>query len=451
MWSLAALAVFLVAMALLYLRVDDPNDVVFLYTVPVIIVAVQRGVRAGMLAAAGALALYLAWVLLDGAELDLVAIVSRAAAFLVLALVIGYLSQQLSLAARHNEVLLNTMLDPFAVWVAVRDRDGTITDFRCEYANEAARVWAGGQGEQLVGRSMAEVFPSTVEDGALASYRRLVETGEPLASEQRVAGRVLDVRAVQLGDGFAAAARDATDRKIAEEWLMSTRAELERSNDALKEFAEVASHELSEPLATAGLYAETLSHRARATLDPPSARLIELLRQTLDRMQDRVRGLLSYAEVRYGAEPRGPVDCDALLVDVLSEMASSIADSGAEITVDPLPTVTGDGRRLSLLVENLLSNAIRYSREGEAPVISVAAAPEGDDWHFRVADRGRGIAPRDQERVFHLFERADGAAGPGAGIGLAVCRKVVEEHGGRIWVESRASDGTTVHFTLAGV
>jgi signal transduction histidine kinase len=166
-------------------------------------------------------------------------------------------------------------------------------------------------------------------------------------------------------------------------------------------------------------------------------------------MQDRISGMLSYAEVHHESRPAEPVECGRVVGNVLAELQCSIAATDAHVTVHPLPTIAGDAERLSLLFENLLSNALRFRRDGRHPEVSISAAPEGAAWHFRVSDHGPGIPPHDQERIFGLFERSDGVE-PGTGIGLAVCQRVVEEHGGRIWVESRVGRGSTFHFMLNG-
>jgi PAS domain S-box-containing protein len=447
-WVAGVAAALFGALVIAHLWVDDPDDPVLLYTLPIVVVALELGIRAGLVAAAAALGFYLAWVLIKHLELDVLAVGSRAATFALLAVVIGHLAQRLALVSRRNAALLDTMFDPFAVYVAVRRDDGCIDDFRCAYANDAACALTGTPREQLVGRTLRETFPEAAADGTLERYRRLVGTGEPVVAEQNAGARVLDVRAVQLGDGFAAALRDITDRKHAEDRLVRTQAELERSNAALLEFAHIASHELSEPLATAALYADTLQYRAGDALDRPARRLVDLLSETLARMQDRISGMLSFAEVHEEMRPARPVDCAQVVDGVLAELQSSIAATDARVTVHPLPTVAGDAERLSLLFENLLSNALRFRRDDEQPEVSISAVARGAAWHFRVSDHGPGIPPEDHERIFALFERRGGVAQPGTGIGLAVCRRVVEEHGGRIWVESRVGRGSTFHFIL---
>jgi signal transduction histidine kinase len=351
-------------------------------------------------------------------------------------------------ARSRSDALLDAMPDPFLVCVARRDGAGAVVDFRCQYVNAAARALTGTRGEQLVGRTLREIFPGADADGMLDRYRELVQTGDPLVAEQQAGARVFDVRAVRLGDGFAATLRDVTQDRRAEQRRLRAQAELARSNAALLEFAHVASHELSEPLATAALYADTLDYRGWDALDRPARRVLELLRETLDRMQDRIGALLADAEVRERSVKREAVDCDQLLGEILGELQSSIEAAGARVTVHPLPAVVGDPERLSLLFENLLSNAIRFRRAGERPDVSVSAEPEGSAWHFRVTDHGPGIAASDTERIFGLFQRADGVTQRGTGIGLAVCQRVVEEHGGRIWVESLPGQGTTFHFLL---
>jgi signal transduction histidine kinase len=447
-WVVGAAAALFSALVIAHIWVDDPDDPVLLYTLPIVVVALQLGIRAGLVAATAALGCYLAWVLIKHMELEAFAIGSRAATFALLAVVIGHLAQRLATVSRRNAALLDTMFDPFAVYVAVRRDDGRIEDFRCAYANDAACILTDTPREQLVGRTLRDTFPASEADGTLERYRGLVGTGVPLVAEQIAGAHVLDVRAVQLGDGFAAALRDITDRKHAEDRLVLTRAELERSNAALLEFAHIASHELSEPLATAALYAETLEYRAGDALDRSARRLVELLRETLGRMQDRITGMLSYAEVHHETRRAEAVNCAHVLDEVLAELQSSIAATDARVTVHPLPTIAGDAERLSLLFENLLSNALRFRRDAGRPEVSISAVPEGAAWHFQVSDHGPGIPLDDRERIFGLFERCNGVPEPGTGIGLAVCRSVVEEHGGRIWVESGVGRGSTFHFTL---
>lgn len=432
----------------------DPDLPVFLYTLPVVVVALEFGIAAGLGAAALALGLDVSWTLVKEADMSVVGVASRAAAFALLGGVVGYLAQSLAAASTRLRAVLDTMVDPFAVYRAERDGGGAIVDFRCAYANDAAGALVRPSRRRMVGARLGDLSPGYRERPTFERHRRLVESGDPLELEESFDGHVFEVRAVRLEDGFAAVSRDVTERTHTEERLRDAGAELERSNAALAEFAHVVSHELCQPLATASLFAETLGSRngsrngdahRRATDDPV---LVEHLREVLDEMQNRIQALLTFAEVHAAPAPHEPLDCNALVRGVLGTLEASVAATGAAIRVGPLPTVVGDGDQLTLLFENLLSNAMRFGSNGTPPEVEVSAARENGGWRFTVADRGAGVAPRDAARIFDLFGRASGETRPGTGIGLAVCKTVVELHGGRIWVEPRSGAGSAFQFTL---
>jgi signal transduction histidine kinase len=425
---------------------DDPGLPVLVLMLPVIVVAIERGLRAGLIAAAVALAVDIVWSVVDGTHVDALWILSHGAAFTLVAAIVGYLAESLTTASTRLDAVFNTMLDPFFVYRAERDDAGAIVDFRCEYVNGAgsALLPAGtGRSDRL-----SEAIPGYRDRPAFARHRRVVESGEPFEVSERFGDRVLETRAVRLGDGFAAASRDVTSHARIEERLRETGAELERSNAALAEFAHVVSHELTEPLATAALFADTIDvYRARG-LDPEQ--LLEQLRATLAVAQERIRAVLSLAEVRVGPGRAESVACGPLVDEVVGALKGLVVATGARVTVGHLPVVRGDGEQLALVFENLLTNAMRFRRDGEQPEISVTARRDehAGAWDFAVRDGGCGVAPEDATRIFDLFARAAGQTRPGTGIGLAVCRTVVEGHGGRIWVESQPGAGSTFHFTL---
>jgi PAS domain S-box-containing protein len=355
---------------------------------------------------------------------------------------------------------LDTMLDCFGIYTAVRDERGEIADFRCEYVNEAACELSGLAREEQVGRRLSEYVPSYLTRGNFSQHRQLVETGEPLVIEDYVTRdswgsgngtvHVFDVRAVKLGDGFAGAWRDISRRKRAEERLARAKDELERSNASLDEFAHVVSHDLTEPLTTVSLYAQTLGARYPSNFDRSGRALLRRLLDVVERMQERIHAVLAYAEVHREALSRAPVDTDEALGEALKALDASIAASGARVVHAGLPVILGDAGQVQQLFQNLISNAIKFVPEGSRPDVEVAATSEGDAWHFVVSDNGRGIKPRDLRRVFKPFERAADSSRPGHGIGLAVCRSIVEVHGGRIWAESEPGAGSRFHFTLPG-
>jgi signal transduction histidine kinase len=259
------------------------------------------------------------------------------------------------------------------------------------------------------------------------------------------------VRAVKLWDGFAATWRDISERKRFEERLSSAREELERSNAALDEFAHVVSHDLTEPLTTVSLYAQTLDARYAERLDPSGQGLLSRMLEVVERMEDRIRAVLSYAEPHNESPAHEPVDASRAAGDALKALEASIRASRARVTCAPLPMVLGDPGHVQQLFQNLISNAIKFSYDGRRPDVEVSASREADAWHFWVSDNGVGIEQDDLARIFTPFERAGDRSRPGTGIGLAVCRKIVELHGGTIWVDSRVGAGSTFHFTLSAV
>jgi signal transduction histidine kinase len=443
---LVAAALLFAAATLLHKFHDDPDDPVFLYALPVVLVAFQLGVAAGLVAAALAVGLDVAWAATTGADVDVVGVVSHAVAFALLAIVVGHLVDSRDAGSRRLRAVLDTMVDPFFVFRSVRDGAGDIVDFRCAYANDAGGALVDVSQAGTVRTWLSETSPSYLPRPMFERHRRLVETGEPLHVEEQVGERVVEIRAVRLGDGFTAAARDITERARFERRLMAARTELERSNSALSDFAHVVSHELSEPLATVSLFADTLdAGRARGIDD---AELLALMRRALDRMQERISSLLSFAQVHQAPASRRRVDCAVLADEALASLQGSVSATGAQVLIDPLPTVDGHPHQLALLFENLLSNAIRFRIEGRQPEVAVSADRDDGVWHFAVKDRGPGVPAQDAERIFEPFVRAAGQKHPGSGIGLAVCRTVVELHGGRIWVESARDTGSTFHFTL---
>jgi signal transduction histidine kinase len=411
---------------------------------PVIAVAADQGPIAGLVGAGAAAGANVLWTAVAGLEIDALLVVTCAVGYGLIAVTVGVLSQRLVVASRRLEAVFDTTLDPFFVFRAVRDDGGAIVDFRCEYLNNAgSAVLPAGRG---VGATMTEIWPDFSTSQRHAAYRRLVEGGDPLEYVHRLGDRVLEIRAVRLGDGFAAASRDVTAHTLAEERLRNAGVELERSNAALTEFAHVVSHELIGPLASAMFVADTAGLQLREGRD--ASPLLARLRETLEVMADRVAAVLRLAEVRTGAGDVEDVDCGAVVAAVVQRLEPLVATTGARVDARGLPVVRADRDQLGVVFENLLTNALRYRRNGERPEVTVRARRDDRRWRFSVADRGIGIAPDQAERIFELFTRAAGEKRAGTGIGLAISREIVRAHGGEIWVESEPGVGSAFHFTL---
>lgn len=224
--------------------------------------------------------------------------------------------------------------------------------------------------------------------------------------------------------------------------------ELKRSNEDLEQFAYVASHDLQEPLRMITNYLQLLRQRYKEQLDPNAHEFIAFALDGSKRMHQLIQDLLAYSRVGTHGKELTATECEGALADALANLQLSIEENGAEITHDPLPTVLGDPVQLIQLFQNLVGNAVKFRGE-VAPKIHVGATRKGSDWEFTVQDNGIGIAGQDFLRIFVVFQRLHSREKyAGTGIGLSVCKKIVERHGGRIWVESKLGKGTTFHFTI---
>ncbi len=251
--------------------------------------------------------------------------------------------------------------------------------------------------------------------------------------------------------GFWKITRDLTERKLAEEKLRETATDLARSNAELEQFAYVASHDLQEPLRAVSGCVQILQKRYGDQLDDRARGLIQHSVEGAVRMQTLINDLLAYSRVTSKAQPLEPVDSGKVLKSALLNLDTAIKESNTTISYNGLPTVEADPVQLSQLFQNLVGNAVKY-RGDRAPEVTVDALKEERYWHFRIKDNGIGIDPQYFDRIFRLFQRLHTRREyTGTGIGLALCKKIVERHGGKIWVESEPDKGSTFHFTLPAV
>ena len=242
--------------------------------------------------------------------------------------------------------------------------------------------------------------------------------------------------------------RDNRDLALSRKALEESIAELARSNADLQQFAYVASHDLKEPLRMVASYTQLLARRYKGKLDSDADEFIRYAVDGANRMQWLINDLLAYSRVTSQEQVFEEVDCTKVLEEVMSNLQLSIEESQAVVTHDPLPTVMADGGQLGQLFQNLIANAITFHGE-EPPAVHVSAERKANEWLFSVRDNGVGLDPQYAERIFVIFQRLhDREEYPGTGIGLAICKKVVERHGGRIWVVSQVGQGATFYFTL---
>jgi signal transduction histidine kinase len=283
-----------------------------------------------------------------------------------------------------------------------------------------------------------------------------------------VSGALGDVTAVEcikqgatdyvLKDGLARlpevirrALREKNERSLrhqAEEDLARKIDELARSNADLEQFAYVASHDLQEPLRMVTAYTQLLSERYHGQLDESAAKFLGYASEGAQRMQVLIQDLLAFSRVGRNSAACGSVDCNAVMADVLLTLASAILESGAVVTHAGLPAVWGVRTQMAQVFQNLIGNAIKF-RGKEPPVVSVQSEKSGQHWQFSVSDNGIGIPPEYAENIFVVFQRLHTRNEyPGNGIGLAICKKIIERCGGRIWMESQAGSGSTFKFIM---
>jgi light-regulated signal transduction histidine kinase (bacteriophytochrome) len=224
--------------------------------------------------------------------------------------------------------------------------------------------------------------------------------------------------------------------------------ELARSNRELQEFAHAASHDLQEPLRAVSGFCQLLRDRYSGKLDAQADEFIGFAVDGAHRMQKLINDLLAYSRVGARGDEFEPTDASVIFDQAVTNLHAAIQENGAKVTQTGLPIVTADPSQLSQLLQNLIGNAIKFRGE-RIPEIHVEASRKADDWLFSVRDNGIGIEPRHAERVFLIFQRLHARTEyPGTGVGLAICKKIVESHGGRIWIEPRSEDGTIVLFTI---
>jgi signal transduction histidine kinase len=264
--------------------------------------------------------------------------------------------------------------------------------------------------------------------------------------EDRVAERT-----AQLSEANARLRREVAERERAEEQLSHYAEELERSNSELEQFAYVASHDLQEPLRMVKSYLQLIERRYKDRLDRDADEFIDFAVDGAERMQTLINDLLQYSRVTTHGEPFTPTDCPTVLEHVLADLSVAIEESGASVTHDDLPIVMADEVQLARLLRNLIGNAIKFRKQDIRPEVHVSAEHTDDAWTFSVRDNGIGIDPKDFECIFMTFQRLHTREEyEGTGIGLAMCKKIVERHGGRIWVESEPGEGSTFYFTVPG-
>jgi PAS domain S-box-containing protein len=355
-------------------------------------------------------------------------------------------------ALRHSEKRYRRLFEESNDAILILADDVTILD-----VNERAEEIMGRSREELLGERVIRFHDPGERERLEEMLQRIIAEGTASFESciLRPGGDVcyVDISASlvepQLGL-IQAIVRDVTERRRNRQNLERTVEQLARSNAELERFAYVASHDLQEPLRNVATYVQMLERRYGDRLDEDADEFIEYAVQGARRMQALIDDLLAYSRVGTRSKPFEPVDMNAVLDDVLQDMRQTIEQSGAEVVSSNLPTVPGDRVQLGQVLQNLVSNAIKFQADGQPPRVEISVRQDDAEWLFTVEDNGIGFDPDYAERIFVIYERLHGAATyGGTGIGLAICKKIVERHGGRIWAESTPGRGATFHFTIA--
>jgi PAS domain S-box-containing protein len=356
---------------------------------------------------------------------------------------------------RERQRVMAALLDETPEAISIKDRQG-----RYAFVNSTFARTLGKPIAEIVGREIGDFLPASMsnpirnDDNACITLRTPHVVEEPFLSADQGPRTFLSGKA-PLNNlegntvGVVCISQDITARKQHERERERLVRELRRSNEDLVQFSYVVSHDLQAPLRTIRSFTELLVQKHNQKLDEEAREFLSLIVAGAQNMEQIIQALLRYAQA--GEEPimQEPVSMEAVLAGARLNLQALINEKGAEITNSPLPTVRGDPTLLLQLLQNLIGNALKYSRSGVTPRIELSARQLSETvYEFSVRDNGIGISPENLDLIFAPLKRLHGQEVAGTGIGLAICKKIVERHGGRIWVESRPGEGSTFYFTL---
>jgi light-regulated signal transduction histidine kinase (bacteriophytochrome) len=261
-------------------------------------------------------------------------------------------------------------------------------------------------------------------------------------------GEAIRQRTAQLESANRQLEGEIAERQAAQEALQRAAEQLTSSNKELEQFAYIASHDLQEPLRVVTGYVQLIERKYKGRLDAEAEQFMEYIRDGVSRMQQLITDLLSYSRLGTRSKPFGPVKAETVLERAVTNLQPLIDQNSAVVAHQALPEVRGDETQLLQLFQNLIANAVKFHGH-RRPQVDISARPENGQWVFAVHDNGIGIERQYWEQIFAIFQRLHTRQKyPGTGIGLAVCKRIVERHGGRIWLDSQPDQGTTFYFTL---
>ena len=365
------------------------------------------------------------------------------------------MAEQRTAELRESENRFRDLVEAMSDIVWEVDRDGVYTYFSPRIGDLLGYEPADALGAtfpSFMSRKEAEQISDTVK--AIFASRKPFKGLESKHIHRDGHSVFLEISGVPIMNsvgqfsGYRGVCRDITMRKESEDALRQRTQELERSNKDLEQFAYVAAHDLREPLVAIGAYLKVLERLTKDTIEDTGRKCMAKAINLVLRMDAMLQGLLSYSRLTLTPVSYDVTDCNNCLADALSNLGLSLKKSGAVVTSDTLPTIKVNASQLVQIFQNLIGNAIKY-REMDPLRIHVGFISKESEYQFSVSDNGIGIEPPYLDRIFNMFERVKDLSGPsGTGIGLSTCRKIVERHGGRIWVDSKLGKGSTFHFTI---
>ncbi|MGB9979622.1 sensor histidine kinase [Methanobacterium sp.] len=326
--------------------------------------------------------------------------------------------------------------------------------------NNTELSWLGYSREEIIGKNFKDLISKNSQKIFKNNYSRFMERGyvndlefEMIKKDGAMLPIILNATAVKDPEGNFISSRstlfDITELKQSEKAREKLIKDLERSNEDLKSFAYIASHDLQEPLRTISNYAQLLRRRYEDKLDEDADDFINYMVDGAGRMQNLIKGLLEYSRVDTQGNPFHDFETTNALKNALDNLESSIEESSAEISYNSLPVISGDFNQISRVFQNIIGNAIKYSKKDEIPKINVKTKKEDNSYIFLISDNSIGMKKEDMDKIFEPFRRLHGVGEySGSGIGLAIVKRIIERHGGNIWVESELDKGSTFYFTI---
>ncbi len=333
------------------------------------------------------------------------------------------------------------LIDEYGHFIRWNENFERVTGYSAEDISKMTNLdFIGKDEKQLVAEKLQEVL--TKGETSVEVYL-VSRAGKKTLFFFTGARMLVDGKKYVVGMGI-----DITERKRAEDALRQMSEELIRSNADLRQFSYVASHDLQEPLRVISTCVQLLVKRHKGKSSESLDELVKYIVDNAKRMQELIRDILDYSRMETGKKTFKPVDFSQAVEEVLVSLKVAMVESGAIVTYDRLPTIVADKVQMNSLFQNLIDNAIKF-HNNETPKVHISAERKGDEWIFSVQDNGIGIEPEFTDKIFDVFKRLHTREEyPGTGIGLAICKKIVEHHGGRIWFESEPGKGSTFYFTI---